>query len=118
MAVKSLTQSSKIAGVIKVLGSSSHGSFKLTRHSSYSCGGGRSVPLSLPLVINKDDVGTPGGDTSHGGGDVVLSTMDVVAIGDAVMEGTTVATRGICTFRLFILWATRLVISCSAFQAR
>ena len=66
--------------MIKVVGSSLHGAFKLTRHSSYSCGGERLVPLSLPLMINSDDVGTIGDDVSHGGGDVVLITMDVVVI--------------------------------------
>ena len=69
-------------------------------------------------MINKDDVGTLGGDTAHGGGDVVLLTMDVIFIGDAVVEGTPVTTLGICTFPLFDLWATRLVISCSALQAK
>ena len=106
------------------MGSSSHGAFKVTRHSSYSCGSGRLVPLSLPLMINSDDVGTLGDDVgtlgddvSHGGGDVVLTTTDVVVIVCLVVEGTIISTLGMCTVRLFS-WPTRRFISCSALQAR
>ena len=69
-------------------------------------------------MINSDDVGTLVGDVSHGGGDVVLKTADVVVIVRLVVEGTTVSSLGMCTLRLFSLWTTRHIISCSALQAR
>ena len=64
------------------------------------------------------DAGTLDGDVSHGGDDVVLTTMDVVLIVGLVVEETFVSTVGMCTMRLFSLWATRRFISCSALQAR
>jgi len=69
-------------------------------------------------MINSDDVGTVGGDVSHGVGDVVLKTTDVVVIVCLVVEGTAVSSLGMCTLCLFCLRATRHFISCSALQAR
>ena len=97
---------------------STHDVFKLTRHASFSCESGKSVPLSLPRMINSDDVGTLGGDVSHDGDDVVLATTNVVVVVRLVVEETSVSTLGMCTVRLFSLWATRRFISCSALQAR
>ena len=57
-----VTQFSKIGGVPKSIGNSTHDIFKLTTHASFSGESGKSVPLSLPLMINSDDVGTLGGD--------------------------------------------------------
>ena len=47
--------------------------------------------MSLPITINADDVGTLRGDVSHGRGDVVLTTTDVVVIVCLAVEGTTVS---------------------------
>ena len=85
--------------MIKVVGSSTHDVFKLTRHASFSCESGKSVPLSLPLMINSDDAGTLDGDVSHGRDDVVLATTDVVVIVRLVVEETSVSTVGMCTVR-------------------
>ena len=97
---------------------STHDVFKLTRHASFSCESGKNVPLSLPFMINSDDVGTLGGDVSYDGDDVVLTTTDVVVIVFLVVEETSVSRLGMCTVRLLSSWPTRRCISCSALQAR
>ena len=46
------------------------------------------VPLSLPLMINSDDVRTLGGDVSHDGDVAVLATTDVIVIVRLIVEET------------------------------
>src|SRR3989337_4010687 len=98
-----VTRFSKIAGVLKSIGNSTHDVFKLTRHASFSCESGKSVPLSLPLMINSDDICTIGGDVSHDGDDVVPTTTDVVVTVRLVVEETSLSTLGMYTVRLFSL---------------
>ena len=53
-----LTQFSKIGGVLKSIGNSTHDVFKLTRHASFSCEVISSIPLLLPCRKDVAAVGT------------------------------------------------------------
>ena len=50
-------QFSKIGGVLKSIGNSTHDVFKLTSHASFSCEAISSIPLMLPCQ-DIADVGT------------------------------------------------------------
>ena len=52
-----VTRVSKIGGVLKSIGNSTHDVFKLTRHASFSCEVISSIPLLLPYRKDVADVG-------------------------------------------------------------
>lgn len=108
--VKELMWSS---GVLKIVGGmistmedsliSSHEDLKWMEHVLFLWGVTDLVPLILPCCRISNDVGTDGGKVSCTLGGVMLTTMDVVIIVAAVVEGITVSTLAICTLHLFFL---------------
>ena len=52
-----VTRFSKIGGVLKSTGNSTHDAFKLTRHASFLCEVISSILLLLPYLIDIADVG-------------------------------------------------------------
>ena len=80
---------SKIGGVLKSTGNSTHDAFKLTRHASFSCEVISSIPLLLPCRKDVADVGTDVDNVPYSQDDAALTIQGGAALVGATVEEPT-----------------------------
>ena len=84
-----VTWFSKIGGVLKSTGNSTHDVFKLIRHASFSSEVILSIPLLLPCLKDVADVGMDNGNIPYTWDDVALIIWGVAVLEGATMEEST-----------------------------
>ena len=84
-----VTRFSKIDGVLKSTGNSTHDAFKLTRHASFSCEVISSIPLLLPYHKDVADVGTDIDNVPYSCDDVAHTIQGGAALAGAIVEEPT-----------------------------